>query len=186
MRLVAAAQAAVRPVLQPDDVAVDATAGNGHDTTFLAGELSSGLVYAFDIQPQAIAATAERLRRLGLVDRVKLVCAGHEQFSHHLPASHVGRVGAAMFNLGYLPGGHHDLVTRPESTMAALRSLETWLRPGGIVTIVAYRGHAGGELETLAVRQWVCSLPTSWERSEIASAGRQKPGPVLFVARKAI
>ncbi|MDU4300787.1 MAG: rRNA methyltransferase, partial [Eikenella corrodens] len=42
-------------------IAVDATAGNGHDTLFLAQCVGSGgRVYAFDIQPQALAATQAR------------------------------------------------------------------------------------------------------------------------------
>ena len=37
--------------------AIDATAGNGHDTLFLAQCVgANGRVYAFDIQPQALAA----------------------------------------------------------------------------------------------------------------------------------
>lgn len=38
-------------VLRPGDVAVDATAGNGHDTLFLAQAVGpSGTVYAIDVQ----------------------------------------------------------------------------------------------------------------------------------------
>ena len=49
--------------LQPGDVVVDATAGNGHDTLFLAKRvLPGGQVFAFDIQAEAIRQTEIRLR----------------------------------------------------------------------------------------------------------------------------
>ena len=47
----------------PGETVVDATAGNGNDTQFLAelvGE--NGHVLAFDIQQAALDSTAERLR----------------------------------------------------------------------------------------------------------------------------
>ena len=40
--------------------AVDATCGRGHDTVWLAARC--GRVYAFDIQPDAIASTREALQ----------------------------------------------------------------------------------------------------------------------------
>ena len=52
----------LRETVRAGDTVLDGTAGNGHDTLFLAqcaGE--NGRVYAFDIQPQAIAATDARL-----------------------------------------------------------------------------------------------------------------------------
>ena len=46
-------------VITKEDVVVDATMGNGHDTAFLAQ--LAGQVYAFDIQEQALVNTQERL-----------------------------------------------------------------------------------------------------------------------------
>ena len=51
-------------VITKEDVVVDATMGNGHDTAFLAQ--LAGQVYAFDIQEQALVNTQERLEKLGL------------------------------------------------------------------------------------------------------------------------
>lgn len=48
-------------ILQPGDIAVDATAGNGHDTLFLSSKVgATGQVYGFDIQKEAIEATRYR------------------------------------------------------------------------------------------------------------------------------
>lgn len=57
---------------------LDATAGNGHDTVFLAhlaGE--GGLVLAVDRQKEALARTAVLLREQGLERRTRLVCGDH-------------------------------------------------------------------------------------------------------------
>ena len=55
------AHALLQHVLQPGDVAIDATAGNGYDTLLLAQWVGDGgRIYAFDVQAQAIEATRER------------------------------------------------------------------------------------------------------------------------------
>lgn len=81
---------------------VDATAGNGHDTVFLA-ELAgrTGHVYAFDVQTAALGATRNRLEAAGLADRVTLIHAGHENLAGLVPEC---TVTAILFNLGFLPG----------------------------------------------------------------------------------
>ena len=45
-------------VVTKEDIVVDATMGNGHDTLFLAKLAKK--VYAFDIQKQALEKTQER------------------------------------------------------------------------------------------------------------------------------
>ena len=53
------AHEAVAKVLQPGDIAIDLTAGNGWDALFLARCVGlRGHVYAFDIQSAAIQATS--------------------------------------------------------------------------------------------------------------------------------
>ncbi len=47
-------------------------------------------------------------------------------------------------NLGYLPGGDRAIITRSESTLAALDQSLTSLAVGGRVAVVVYPGHAGG------------------------------------------
>ncbi|HHX74649.1 MAG TPA: methyltransferase domain-containing protein, partial [Firmicutes bacterium] len=112
--------------------AVDATCGNGHDTVFLADLVgATGRVYAFDIQEQAITATKERLMQHGLLERAVLVHAGHEDSAKWPPAP----LSAVMFNLGYLPGGDHSLVTTAENTVGALEIATARLKPGEIITL---------------------------------------------------
>ena len=54
--IVSRSQRLLSEVLQPGDLAVDLTAGNGSDTLFLAQTVGpTGTVLAFDIQVQALA-----------------------------------------------------------------------------------------------------------------------------------
>ncbi|ABQ25228.1 tRNA (mnm(5)s(2)U34)-methyltransferase [Geotalea uraniireducens] len=138
------------------DRVVDATCGNGQDTLFLARLVGPlGMVWAFDVQEEALAKARTHLSEAGCLSRVKLLQAGHEQLAAHVE----GPVQAVVFNLGYLPGSDKACITLPETTLAALKQSETVLFPGGIIVIAVYTGHPGGREEGAAVEQWVASLP---------------------------
>lgn len=78
-------------------LAVDATAGNGHDTLFLAQLLGQGgQVAAFDIQPQALEKTAERLRQYReRVGNCPLSTDGQTAAPPPLPATDLSSLSAA-------------------------------------------------------------------------------------------
>ncbi len=147
-------------------IAVDATVGNGHDTAFLARAVGAGGAgVGFDVQEEALVETRHRLEREALSAPVRLVHAGHQTLARHLEEAERGRVGAIMFNLGYLPGGDHSVVTRPETTRQALDASVEALRPGGVITVVAYTGHEGGDEEADAVEAWASALPQAQFRA---------------------
>lgn len=146
--------------LQPGHWVLDATAGNGHDTLFLAKSVApAGRVFAFDIQPEAIANTTARLEQQGLAALCHCTLAGHENMSAHLPSEAQGRLQAAMFNLGFLPRGDRSIITKPATTCAALEALLPWMAPRGIVTVLCYLGHTGGQEEAAAVARYCEALP---------------------------
>lgn len=148
--------------LRAGDTAVDATAGNGVDTLFLAKLVGgSGRVYGFDIQETALARTRERLDDSGIsgAEAVTLVCDSHELMLQHIDGASHGKIGAVMFNLGYLPGGDHATITTIGTTLPALDAALSALRKGGIVTVVLYPGHDGGAEEAEAVQAWAEQLP---------------------------
>lgn len=137
------------------DLAIDATCGNGHDTLLLAELVGpTGRVWAFDVQERAIRLTERKLEQAGLTGRVKLVRAGHESLAHHVTVP----VRGAMFNLGYLPGGNRDLVTRAETTIPALEQALSLILPLGILAVTVYPGHPGGEREEELIGAWSASL----------------------------
>ena len=177
MRLTQKAHEAVASVLGEGSLAVDATAGNGHDTCFLAGQVgASGHVWALDVQPAAIEATSRKLADAGLVDRVTLLCESHAQMQDCAGMAPAGRVGAVMFNLGYLPGSDRELVTRAESTIPALEQALTLLAPGGCLSVMVYRGHEGGDTEWDAVQRWLADCGADWSLP-VSPDGHN--GPVL-------
>lgn len=134
----------MRKCLHGGEKAIDATAGKGFDTELLATLVGpKGRVFAFDIQEKALRLTAERLRQKGLGGNVALIQDGHENLANYgLPP-----VKAIMFNLGYLPGENHRIITRPATTVKAVLAATEILQKDGIISIVIYSGHPGGKEE---------------------------------------
>lgn len=175
-----------RQALRPGGFAIDATAGNGHDTLFLAQRVGKGgAVSAFDVQEAALRATDERLVREGVRDRVDLHHVGHEQMESVVPQAHRGAVQVVMFNLGYLPGGDKSLTTQRASTVEALGASLEVLAPGGLIAVVCYTGHPGGQEEAEAVAAWACALDQRWFHAvRYAYLNQQNRPPHAVVVEK--
>ncbi|MBE4908368.1 16S rRNA (cytosine(1402)-N(4))-methyltransferase [Bacillus luteolus] len=140
-------------------IAIDATMGNGHDTLFLAklvGE--NGHVYAFDIQSDAITNTSIRLNENQLSDRVTLFEQSHDELQQSIPATTHGKINGAIFNLGYLPGGNKEIVTKPTSTIAAIEQLLSIMEKEGIIVLVIYHGHEQGAVERDKLLEYVSKI----------------------------
>lgn len=136
---------------------VDGTIGHGHDTLLLAELVGpTGRVLGFDIQAQAIESTRGKLIAAGLDGRVTLFQESHEHAGLRLGGMQT--IGAAQFNLGYLPGGDKGIVTRGSSTLRCLKNLLPRLRPGGMAIFVIYYGHDGGPEEKDALLSFVDGL----------------------------
>lgn len=175
----------IRAVLKPGQIAIDATVGNGHDTQFLATSVgSSGKVYGFDIQAAAIEATRQRLASVGVVNAV-LLHRSHAEMRDALAEFNVESVHAVTLNLGYLPSGDKGVITQATSTTAAIHAGLSLLAPGGIMTILAYTGHDGGNEEACAVETLLKGLPSNeFEVEERSAAKGRRSAPRLFVIRK--
>lgn len=145
----------LRQVVQEGDTVIDATLGNGHDTLMLAELVgASGHVIGFDIQADAVAHTAARLAENNLLSRCELHAVGHEhiQVYVHTP------VKAAVFNLGWLPGGDKHITTLWETTHTAISAALSLLEKGGVCTVCAYPGHEAGDQERFALLDWLSTL----------------------------
>ena len=182
--------ALLAPRLKNGDVVVDATAGNGHDTLFLARHvLPGGKVFAFDVQAAALESVRLRMAdvetRVSEGENVTLVHAGHERMEEFLPQELRGGIRAFMFNLGWLPGSDKACITRTETTLAALHIAADWGAEFGLITIVCYPGHEGGDAEALAVEQWAAQLPADrFEAQKIAFVNLEGAPPRCFVVRR--
>ena len=160
-------------VITKDDVVVDATMGNGHDTLFLAKLAKQ--VYAFDIQEQALEKTSQRLQEAGLTN-VELLLQGHETVDQF-----VTEVKAAIFNLGYLPSADKSIITQPQTTIEALDKLCQMLIKGGRIAIMIYYGHEGGDIERDAVMDYVSQLPQQEYTATIYRTLNQINNPPFLV-----
>lgn len=145
----------VSRVVREGDRVVDATCGNGKDTLFLSQLVGhNGKVYAIDIQENAIERTGKLLDDHGLRGRAVLVRGDHRFLNQYVD----GPVRAVMFNLGYLPGGNKAMVTRPDTTVAAVQTALELVSTGGLITLVVYTGHPGGEMELKQLYNLVSGL----------------------------
>ncbi len=149
---------AVRPVIQAGDVVIDATAGNGLDTVFLAQQTGpGGHVYAFDIQEEALESTAAKLKESNLEKWVTLILDGHENMAEYVN----GPVSVIMYNLGYLPGAGSRISTRFDTTLRSFQQALALLKPEGMISIVLYPGHRQGKLEKEGLLKVFEELPPS-------------------------
>jgi len=169
-------------VLREGDLAIDATAGNGHDTVFLASKVGiSGRVLAFDIQPEAIASARARVEAAGFGERVIFHEASHATMGAHAEPS---SVSAILFNLGYLPGGDRTVITTSGETLAALDAAAGLLLPGGILSVVCYPGHPGGDAESEAVIEWAGGLPEDFPVEINRRLDTLRPAPFLVLVKR--
>ena len=145
-------------VINEGDIVIDATMGNGYDTKYLAEKVGeNGLVYSFDVQEEAIKSTKKRLEKAELIDRVNLILDGHQNMDRYVNEE----VSCVMFNLGYLPRAKHQVITKPETTLEAIKKSLELLKPNGIVSIAIYTGHEGGMEECDEVFGYVSKLDQS-------------------------
>ena len=172
--------------LSNGSIAIDATIGNGHDTLWLAQHLApQGLVYGFDIQAAALTATRHRLQNADLLKNIRLIQANHAELIQHIPLEHHGHIAACMFNLGYLPGADKNIVTQTDSTISALNAVLAILSPAGLISILAYPGHSGGDIETQAVNDWSAQLDRNeFTVSEYLSTYQKPSAPKLLIIEK--
>ena len=145
----------IEDVISKGDIVIDATMGNGYDTKYLAEKVgNNGFVYSFDIQEEALKSTKKKLEKEGLLDRVILILDGHENIEDYVK----DEVSLVLFNLGYLPRADHNVITKPDTTIKAIKSSLKLLKPHGVISIAIYTGHEGGMQEKNEVYKFVKSL----------------------------
>ena len=168
-------------LIKPGDRVVDATVGNGHDTLFLANLVGhKGKVYGFDIQEKAIEKAKLLLSEHNLVNRVSFIFDGHENIEKYVQHP----VKVVMFNLGYLPGGEHRIITRKETTIIALKKSLSLLTADGLLSVVIYSGHQGGAEEKEAVENFFETIPKNeMHVVKIHHLNRLESSPYIILAQ---
>ena len=169
----------LEPALYPGARAIDATLGNGHDTLWLCGLVGeTGRVYGFDIQPEAVARTRDRLAEAGMEHRAELFCEGHQHMAERVAPG----VDAIVFNLGWLPGAAHGVTTRRETTLQAVDAALELLKPDGLLTVCVYPGHEEGERERGALLAWASALDERRYDAMLRQYLNQSNCPPLLIA----
>ncbi|MDD4602018.1 hypothetical protein SDC9_30324 [bioreactor metagenome] len=170
------------PHLKNCRCAVDATAGNGWDSLFLAANTSNEtIIYSFDIQKSALAKTQSLLREHNVSDKLRLIEDSHENMAIYIKE----KLDIVMFNLGYLPGSDHGFTTQPATTIKSVTKSLELLNAGGFLTIIAYPGHPTGELEFIEIEKLLKSLSTKFfaVNSWVPVNAAKRP-PILYIIEK--
>jgi hypothetical protein len=168
------------PFLRDGDLAVDGTVGNGHDALFLARAIGEkGRLYGFDVQGEAVEKTRSRLLAAGIgEERFTLLQRSHEELDRYVPRG----IGAAVYNLGYLPGGGRRLTTGRESSIGSIGKALELIRPEGVVSITLYYGHDGGREEAEGLLDYAAALdPARFKVLHLAYTNLPNDPPAILL-----
>ena len=176
------AQIVLLPKLSKASLVVDATAGNGKDTLFLAQNTPLDTkVFSFDIQDKAIFNTQKLLKEHNLLTKVEVVLDNHININKYLD----GNIDALMFNLGYLPSSDHIVYTKSDTTIKALYNILPLLKKNGIITIVAYPGYEEGFKEMVDLESFLQDIEQqNFNVACFKMINQKNNPPALFVIEK--
>lgn len=169
--------------VRPGDCCIDATAGRGKDTLFLANLVGeNGQVTAFDIQQDAVDSTRALLAANGMERRASVQLDSHANMGDY---AEPGTISAITFNFGWLPGGDHNIFTRPDSSIRAIEAGLKLLREDGIMTLILYYGRETGFAERDALLKYLPTLDSDlYTVVEMPFVNRQNCPPIPIVIFK--
>ena len=176
-----------RATLQQGDIAVDATAGVGHDAAILASLVGpGGTLHALDVDAAALEACTQRVR--DEAGETNAACLRISAQSHAAPPPGLAPRSATVvaFNLGFLPTRARSDAAPPttdaETTVGALASWALGaVRPGGHVSVAIYPGHPAGAREAVALRAFAERLPSSaWRATCHQPVNHEPTAPLLL------
>jgi len=174
--------------VQPGDIVLDATCGNGYDTLFLAGlalNAPMGTLFALDIQPKAIKNTREMLlKKLPAIvlEKIRFFCQCHSAFPQEIVP---GSVKLIVYNLGYLPGENKEKKTEAETTAKSLERAIELLMDGGLISVTIYPRHPKGEEERERVIGIAAALsPQQWDVCHYTWVNRPLSPELLLITKR--
>lgn len=166
-------------------ICIDATAGKGRDTAFLCSLVGeNGKVLAFDIQSSAVEQTKALINEKGFGNIASVYLDSHENIGNY---SEKESVDGIMFNLGWLPGGDHNLFSKPTSTIKAITEGLTLLKPGGVMSVCIYHGKETGTAEKDALLPFfetIDNIKYTVLKVDFVNRTGEIPIPVLIIKEK--
>ncbi|MDX8430554.1 MAG: class I SAM-dependent methyltransferase [Candidatus Algichlamydia australiensis] len=165
-----------KKVLQPGDIAIDATCGNGNDSLFLAQLIApTGQLHCIDLQKEAIENTRSKLKFF--------LSNTHFYHGSHIVLPPVSPK-IIVYNLGYLPGSDKSVTTMTASTLASIENALQIIRPGGLISITCYPGHSEGAVEEKSISNFVSSISKNkYTSTSIEWKNRLKSPSLIFIQR---
>lgn len=170
-----------KTILKEEDIAIDCTLGNGHDTLFLAS-LPIQKVFSIDVQKVALEKSLDLLEKtLGIPgkEKVELYLLCHSKIDELSLLFKKPKL--IVYNLGYLPGSDKTIKTKSDTTLMSLEKALSLLAPEGAISITCYPGHEEGKEEEQKVLDWAQKL--SYHRFEVRHhrwINRQENAPSLL------
>lgn len=146
--------------LKKDDLVIDATIGNGHDSSFLLKNLlPEGILFGFDIQQQAIEATRVLIKNENpLLEEKKAFFLEKKCHSLIDEIAYPKEVSLVIYNLGYLPGADKSVTTATSTTLTSIKKALLLLKSLGLITITIYPGHTEGKNEANHIEEFIKTL----------------------------
>ncbi|MGN0203194.1 MAG: class I SAM-dependent methyltransferase [Coprococcus sp.] len=169
-------------IVQPGDTVCDCTMGNGHDTLKLCTLVGNeGKVYSFDIQQEAVDRTGKLLAENHVDHIAQLILDSHSRLLQYISEP----VKFFVFNLGYLPDGDPEIITRGDSTVKALEDILSLIPAGGGGAVLSYYGHHGGLSEKTMVEEFLQNLPPKYfSVMKVETFNRKNTPPVLYLVKR--
>ncbi len=160
------------------DMALDATCGQGYDSVFLAS-LGLRKLFIFDIQKKALEITKSKLENCSIELSFFELC--HSKIDTVIPKESLKLI---VYNLGYLPGSDKQIKTVPKTTLESVQTALDLLQPGGAISITCYPGHEEGALEENALVAFSKSLASSSWNVCYHQFLNRKAAPSLLLIQK--
>jgi hypothetical protein len=173
-------------VINPDDLIVDATLGNGHDTLWILKNLlplGTGEIHGIDIQMQSIEQTKINLEKARLPDSIK------DQFHPHLGChSEFDFLTRApkliIYNFGYLPGSDKTIKTLKDTSLLSLQKALHLICQGGLITLTFYPGHKEGFEEAIVLENYLKGLDATLYQILKMSWSNRETSPYVVAIHK--
>lgn len=163
--------------LKKEAIAIDATAGNGHDSFFLAPLVNS--LHVFDIQEKALNATKEKLKHF---NHISYHLRSHCSFPEIIKPQSVSLI---VYNLGYLPGGNKEIATQAHTTLKSIKNALELISDDGLISITLYPGHNEGKEEQNIILDFVKNLDKKiWTVSFHSWINRQLAPNVVLIHKQ--
>ncbi len=168
--------------LEPGDIVIDATVGNGCDTITLLNLIDpGGKLYGFDIQEKAINVTKRKINQMFPHANYQLIHDSHENLHKHINE----KVDLIIFNLGFLPGGDKTITTQSTSTITAVNAGLSLLKNKGSMIIAIYPGHEEGFIEKQALFKSLASLEQKkYDVSSFQFVNQINDPPLVLIIQK--